>query len=71
MGDRDPQPHARRPVGSGVCSECFKSAGLGGGTCAGAADILFSSLTVIIDENAVSWCFGPGFWRKSVALDEM
>ena len=32
---------------------------------------LFSSLTVIVDDQAVRWHFGPGFWRKSIALDEI
>ena len=33
--------------------------------------MLFSSLTVIVDEKAVRWYFGPHFWRKSIALDEI
>jgi hypothetical protein len=32
---------------------------------------LFSSLTVIVDKTAVYWYFGPGFWRKTIALDEI
>ena len=35
------------------------------------AGVLFSSLTICVDEEAVSWYFGPGFWRKSVPLREI
>ena len=32
---------------------------------------LFSSLTVSIEGEAVSWWFGPGFWRKRIAVDQI
>lgn len=32
---------------------------------------LFSSLTVTVDDKAVGWFFGPGFWRKSVPLADI
>jgi hypothetical protein len=35
------------------------------------AAILFSSLTVIVDETHLSWKFGPGFIRKQIPLDEI
>jgi hypothetical protein len=33
--------------------------------------ILFSSLTVIVDETHLRWKFGPGFLRKQIPLDEI
>jgi hypothetical protein len=33
--------------------------------------ILFSSLTIIVDETHLSWKFGPGFIRKQVRLDKI
>ncbi|MBY6186556.1 hypothetical protein KUV89_08000 [Marinobacter hydrocarbonoclasticus] len=33
--------------------------------------VLFSSLTVQVDRGSLRWFFGPGFWRKSVALSEI
>jgi Zn-dependent protease with chaperone function len=32
---------------------------------------LFGSLTVAIEGGMLSWWFGPGFWRKRVALPEI
>lgn len=32
---------------------------------------LFSSLTIIVDRDAVRWHFGPGFWRKSASISEI
>ena len=32
---------------------------------------LFGSLTVTIDGGAINWWFGPGFWKNSVAVDEI
>jgi hypothetical protein len=36
-----------------------------------AVGYLFSSLTILVDEEAVRWYFGPGFWRSSVKLSEI
>ncbi len=33
--------------------------------------LLFGSLTVSVDDTAVHWHFGPGFWRRSLPLDEV
>ncbi|MBY6105514.1 hypothetical protein KUW19_03305 [Ferrimonas balearica] len=33
--------------------------------------VWFNSLTVRVDNDAVRWHFGPGFWRKSVPLAEI
>lgn len=33
--------------------------------------VLFSSLTVSVDSQALRWHFGPGFWRKRVPLAEI
>jgi hypothetical protein len=32
---------------------------------------LFGSLTVTIERGAINWWFGPGFWKNSVAIDEI
>lgn len=34
----------------------------------GVTGILFSSMTVRVHENALSWYFGPGFWKKTIPL---
>ena len=33
--------------------------------------LVFSSLTVIVDERALSWHFGLGFWKKTVARSDI
>jgi hypothetical protein len=33
--------------------------------------VLFSSLTVVVTDGELRFHFGPGFWRKRVALDEV
>jgi hypothetical protein len=33
--------------------------------------VLFSSLTVEVDDRELRFHFGPGFWRKRYALDEI
>lgn len=33
--------------------------------------VLFSSLTIKVDETQIRWHFGPGFWRKSLKLEEI
>ena len=40
-----------------------------GGFLAGAT--LFSSLTVVVDENELRFYFGPGFWKRRLALDDI
>ena len=40
-----------------------------GGLLVGAA--LFSSLTVIVDEDELRFYFGPGVWTRRVALDDI
>lgn len=40
-----------------------------GGLLVGAA--LFSSLTVIVDEEELRFYFGPGFWTRRIALDDI
>ncbi len=37
----------------------------------GIAIVLFSSLTIKIDGDKIKWHFGPRFWRKSLALNEI
>lgn len=37
----------------------------------GAAAALLTSLTVVVDDEAVRWRFGPGLVRRSVPLDEV
>lgn len=32
---------------------------------------LFSSMTVSVDERQLTWHFGPGFWKKSIARSEI
>ena len=32
---------------------------------------LFSSLTVSVDGGVMSWWFGPGFWKKRIAIDQI
>ncbi|WP_462158621.1 hypothetical protein [Pseudoalteromonas sp. GB56] len=32
---------------------------------------LFYSLNVNVTSSEISWSFGPGFWRKSIALHEI
>ena len=32
---------------------------------------LFSSLTVTVDDEAVAWHFGPGFWRRRILRSEI
>ena len=32
---------------------------------------LFSSLTVTVDDQALRWHFGPGFWRKEIPRAEI
>ena len=33
--------------------------------------VLFASLTVEVREGYVQWYFGPGFWRKRIALQDI
>lgn len=33
--------------------------------------VLFSSMTVEIMDDELSWYFGPGFWKRSIALAEI
>jgi hypothetical protein len=33
--------------------------------------VLFSSLTVVVTDGELRFHFGPGFWRKRFALDEI
>lgn len=33
--------------------------------------VMFHSLTIEVDEDTISWHFGPGFWRRAVALNEV
>ena len=35
------------------------------------ASILFSSLTVYVDEDAISWHFGIKFWHRSIKLNQI
>lgn len=37
----------------------------------GATGWIFSSLTVEVSSEELSWYFGPGFWRKSVQRSEI
>ena len=33
--------------------------------------LVFSSLTIRVDDERLAWHFGPGVWKKSVPLDEI
>jgi hypothetical protein len=33
--------------------------------------VLFGSLTVTIDTSTLTWHFGPGFWKKRLALSDI
>ncbi len=33
--------------------------------------LLFRSLTVRVGDGRLHWCFGPGFWKKSVPLTDI
>ena len=33
--------------------------------------VLFYSLTIEVNERYVTWHFGPGFWRKTISLEEI
>jgi transcriptional regulator with XRE-family HTH domain len=33
--------------------------------------VLFYSMTIEVNEHEVAWYFGPGFWHKTVALEEI
>ena len=33
--------------------------------------VFFSSLTIKVGEGQIKWYFGPGFWRKSLKLDDI
>jgi hypothetical protein len=33
--------------------------------------VLFSSLTISVDDDRLNWYFGPGFWKKNIPLDEV
>jgi len=33
--------------------------------------ILFSSLTIKVEEGQVRWFFGPGFWKKSLEISQI
>ena len=37
----------------------------------GLVTILFSSLTICIEQGYVTWFFGPRFWKKSIVLGEI
>lgn len=32
---------------------------------------VFSQLTVVVEDGALSWHFGEGFWKKSLSLSEI
>ncbi|ALS98677.1 hypothetical protein [Lacimicrobium alkaliphilum] len=32
---------------------------------------LFSSLTIEVDDKQLRWFFGPGFWKKSLPLEQL
>ena len=32
---------------------------------------LFYSLNVTVTDNAICWSFGPGFWRKTIDINEI
>lgn len=36
-----------------------------------AGAVLFSSLTVRVDEEALQFYFGPGFWKRRIPLDDI
>ncbi|MFH1612648.1 MAG: hypothetical protein ABIB46_02780 [bacterium] len=36
-----------------------------------ACAILFATLTVEIQNNTLTWHFGPGFWRKQISLSDI
>ncbi|MGB1263828.1 MAG: hypothetical protein ACPG52_13030 [Cognaticolwellia sp.] len=31
--------------------------------------VLFHSLNIQVNSNTINWSFGPGFWKKSIALN--
>ncbi|EAR08652.1 putative orphan protein; putative membrane protein [Reinekea sp. MED297] len=33
--------------------------------------VLFSSLTIKVDDQSVVWYFGPRFWKKKIALSDI
>lgn len=33
--------------------------------------VLFASLTVVVDADSLEFYFGPGFWRRSIPLDDV
>jgi hypothetical protein len=33
--------------------------------------IAFSSMTIEVNESEISWCFGPGFFKKTLPLEEI
>lgn len=33
--------------------------------------VLFYALTIEVNESHITWYFGPGFWRKTVSLEEV
>lgn len=35
------------------------------------ASLLFSSQTIAVDEHAVTWHFGFGFWKKQILLSDI
>jgi hypothetical protein len=37
----------------------------------GAVGWVFSTLTVEVSTTELTWFFGPGFWRKNIARDEI
>lgn len=37
----------------------------------GALTVLFSTLTVIVDEEELRFYFGPGFWTRHIPLDDI
>jgi len=37
----------------------------------GGLGLLFSSLTVQVDDEELQFYFGPGFWRRRLALDDV
>ena len=37
----------------------------------GGITFLFHSLNISVDDNNVYWSFGPGFWKKSIPIDQI
>ncbi|WDE06208.1 hypothetical protein SG34_004565 [Thalassomonas viridans] len=37
----------------------------------GLISLLFSTLNIEVDHKQVKWSFGPSFWRKAIAIEEI